>query len=375
MYTRLPSELHRKEPHIDLFPNAPESGSKHGLANYLDEFFSAVKVFGYLEKPVTHELMRTMQMKKLVAGETLLLEEEQGFCLVVDGRVQIFVKSQRNSGGPSSGGDVLYDDDEDNGVSNRQGYQLLTEVKNGAPLSSLFSILSLFTEDVKLRHDEDEDAMESGPPSAGAPRSRHGSVATPLHGAMTPVSPEESPVGPTGMSPARSKKPAPRGLTSRTTSTDGHLAIPPLSLDQDGNLSSDGPKKHTDYGRKPKRRKIESCHPDIVARATVDTTVAIIPASSFRRLTRVYPRASSHIVQVILTRLQRVTLTTGHAYLGLTTEVLRIERLINRYTNYDLPGLLRGSALERLKETFAKVIFDSWPKHLACLRVAGERDD
>lgn len=354
MYTRLPSEPQRKEPHIDLFPDVPEGGSKHGLANYLDEFFSAVKVFGYLEKPVTHELMRTMQMRKLIAGETLLLEEEQGFCLVVDGLVQIFVKSQRNNIGSSSTGDALHEEDEETGGSVRQGYQLLTEVKNGAPLSSLFSILSLFTEDVKLRYDENEDAIDSGPPSASVPHSRHGSVPTPVHGAMTPASPEASPLGPPG-SPPQSKRHRPRGLTTRTTSMDGHLTIPPLSLDADSHINMDGPRKHTDYGRRPKRRKVESAHPDIVARATVDTTIAIIPASSFRRLTRVYPRASSHIVQVILTRLQRVTLTTSHAYLGLTSEVLRAESLINRYTNYDLPGVLRGSALERLKEKFSKV--------------------
>ena len=41
----------------------------------------------------------------------------------------------------------ISEDDESEGG---QGYQLLTEVKNGAPLSSLFTILSLFTEDVTV---------------------------------------------------------------------------------------------------------------------------------------------------------------------------------------------------------------------------------
>ena len=31
---------------------------------------------------------------------------------------------------------------------------------------------------------------------------------------------------------------------------------------------------------------------------------------------------------------------------------------MNRYTTYDLPGVLRGSALARLKEKFSKVSFD-----------------
>lgn len=86
----------------------------------------------------------------------------------------------------------------------------------------------------------------------------------------------------------------------------------------------------------------------------MDTTIAIIPASAFRRLTRVYPKATAHIVQVILTRLQRVTLATGHSYLGLTSEVLRTEKHMNKYTTYELPNFLRGDALERLKEKFAR---------------------
>lgn len=47
MYARLPPEPQRKEPQIDLFPDMQEGDSKPGLANYLDEFLSAIKVFGY----------------------------------------------------------------------------------------------------------------------------------------------------------------------------------------------------------------------------------------------------------------------------------------------------------------------------------------
>ena len=87
MYSRLPPEPQRKEPQVEVFPDTQETDSKQGLANYLDEFLSAIKVFGYLERPVFHELTRTMQTRKLIAGETILLEEEKGFCLVVDGLV------------------------------------------------------------------------------------------------------------------------------------------------------------------------------------------------------------------------------------------------------------------------------------------------
>lgn len=137
-----------------------------------------------------------------------------------------------------------------------------------------------------------------------------------------------------------------------STTANGHLqAVPPLSLDP----SKDSQPQRSDHdrnGTRPKSEKRKSVHPDIVARATVDTTIAIIPATAFHRLTRVYPKATAHIVQVILTRLQRVTLATAHSYLGLTSEVLRTERHMNRYTTYDLPNHLRGTALERLKDKF-----------------------
>jgi hypothetical protein len=64
-----------------------------------------------------------MQTRQLIAGDTLLLEEEKSFCLVVDGLVQVFVKS------PPRRPSLLDDDDED--WEGGQGYQLLTEAKNG----------------------------------------------------------------------------------------------------------------------------------------------------------------------------------------------------------------------------------------------------
>lgn len=285
-----------------------------------------------------------MQTRKMIAGETLLLEEEKGFCLVVDGMVQIFVKSNRDGGASTEDGlnnskDQLYGEEEEHVDGEHQGYQLLTEVKNGAPMSSLFSVLSLFTEDVKLRYDNDrENGVLSNTSSAGIP-----SGAAPESGSATPIEDLTSLSSPTISYHHRSSSHAPIG----------HLpSVPPLSLDTS---SRPHQKQRTNHDRSDGRQsstRPKSVHPDIVARATVDTTIAIIPATAFHRLTRVYPKATAHIVQVILTRLQRVTLATAHSYLGLTTEVLRTERHMNRYTTYDLPNHLRGSALDRLKEKF-----------------------
>ncbi|KAF2500761.1 patatin-domain-containing protein [Lophium mytilinum] len=352
MYARLPAEPQREEPQVEVFPDTQEGDSKRGLSNYLDEFLSAIKVFGYLERPVFHELTRTMQTRKLIAGETLLLEEEKGFCLVVDGMVQIFVKSNREGPGSEYNGTPESSEDEDAQPNQSQGYQLLTEVKNGAPMSSLFSILSLFTEDVKLRHDDEEDTgIQSNGPTArfGHERSSRPDASRNASFESDPASPLGTPRTPpqTGLRDRRAD-----GLASPTAG--GRLpTVPPLSLDLNGDQTS-SPRKPPPQLSRSRSKKPKSAHPDIVARATVDTTIAIIPATAFRRLTRVYPKATAHIVQVILTRLQRVTLQTGHSYLGLTSEVLGTERLMNKYTTYDLPGFLRDSALERLKKKFAK---------------------
>ncbi|KAF2097642.1 neuropathy target esteras-like protein [Rhizodiscina lignyota] len=344
MYSRLPPEPQRNQPEVEVFPENEGGGSKPGMANYLDEFLSAIKVFGYLERPVFHELTRSMQTKKLIAGETLLLEEEKGFCLVVDGMVQIFVKSNTNE--PSSSEESS--DEEDERQRHSQGYQLLTEVGNGAPMSSLFSILSLFTEHLQTRHDGEIERPGTSSSNVDPPLS--GMQLASEYGPGTPGSETMSVMG----SPRRLNGPQKRERRPSSyfsSSVNEQLPrVPHLSLDPEER--ADGRKASKD--QRPVPPRMNSIHPDIVARATVDTTIAIIPATAFRRLTRIYPKATAHIVSVILTRLQRVTLATAHTYLGLTSEVLRTERLMNKYTTYELPDFLRDSALERLKDKFAK---------------------
>ena len=359
VYSRLPPEPQRKEPQIEIFPDAQESDTKPGLANYFDEFLSAIKVFGYLERPVFHELTRTMQTRKLIAGETLLLEEEKGFCLVVDGLVQIFVKSARDTEQDSSMENSFTEDDhaEERNNANRS-YQLLTEVKNGAPMSSLFTVLSLFTESVKLRYDEEDEANES----RGSTTNLRQQSARPsqFDGEVTPDSAAQSPAPWTNGTGSRPVSRQQRLSNLNMTPATGSMREPPpLTLDggsheDDNTHSRPHSFLHSESFRRKKAKKQFSAHPDIVARATVDTTIAIIPASAFHRITRIYPKATAHIVQVILTRLQRVTLSTGHSYLGLTTEVLRTERLMDKYTTYDLPDFCRGQALQRLKDKFRK---------------------
>lgn len=258
MYSRLPPEPQRKEPQVDLFPDVQEGDSKPGLANYLDEFLSAIKVFGYLERPVFHELTRTMQTRKLIAGETLMLEEEKGFCLVVDGLVQIFVKSMRD--GKSDTDEELHhlgaeSSDEEHHIDGKQGYQLLTEVKNGASMSSLFSILSLFTEDIQLRENESSGSSSS-------------SIA--LRAARVPNS---IPTSPRGVMDSPSLGFQDHSDDTSNMITNGELpSVPPLHLGESRTPPS-GDQHHQQHHESRKhssRKRRKSVHPDIVARAMVD---------------------------------------------------------------------------------------------------------
>ncbi|RKP23278.1 hypothetical protein SYNPS1DRAFT_24704, partial [Syncephalis pseudoplumigaleata] len=106
-----------------------------------------------------------------------------------------------------------------------------------------------------------------------------------------------------------------------------------------------------DYGPQQTAAAIERA--DIVFRATTDTTLAVIPAEAFKRVTEKFPSASAHMVQVILTRFQRVTFRTMENYLGLTKELLKIERKLGEMAMYDLPPHFhQHGGLERLRQQF-----------------------
>jgi lysophospholipid hydrolase len=130
----------------ELHPDVNKSEESASFHNYLDEFLQAIRVFGFLEKPVFHELARHLQTRRLITGDSIALDADKSFYCVVDGNVQIFAPPSGSTGGAIG-------DDWDDGMS---GYQLLNEVGSGGTVSSLFTILSLFTEDVQLRWMEDE---------------------------------------------------------------------------------------------------------------------------------------------------------------------------------------------------------------------------
>lgn len=66
----------------------PSKRPSNPLHSYLDDFLSAIRIFGYLEKPVFHELSRHLQTRRLAAGETIEIGDGDFWC-VVEGRVQV----------------------------------------------------------------------------------------------------------------------------------------------------------------------------------------------------------------------------------------------------------------------------------------------
>ncbi|KAG9306288.1 hypothetical protein G9A89_018171 [Geosiphon pyriformis] len=342
-YSRLPAEAPQPTgPSYDLHPDVV-GNNEELLKNYPDEllsrFLEAIKVFGYLEKPVFHELARHLQTRKLLAGDTLVLEKERSFYIVVDGYVQVFVKTANKE-------DIVPDPFESDEYN--KGYQLLNEVGEGGTLSSLFTILSLFTDDIELRYDENEpehtnkekEGEDIQPPNKSSSKINvnNGSYGIPTDQkdwpiAFTDLDESDNPDRVDG----KNKKGTTRNPETPSTRLrwDDSEIRPKLAR------------------RLSMKENITSVHPNIVARSTVDTTLAVIPAEAFHKLTEKFPNSVAHIVQVILTRFQRLTFWTGYKYLGLTKDLLRTEKLMNEIASYGLPSnFFRPGSMERLRRRF-----------------------
>ncbi|KAI9476111.1 MAG: hypothetical protein EXX96DRAFT_575823 [Benjaminiella poitrasii] len=430
---------------FDLHPDTGDEDfagySKPGsYKNYPDEFLSAflssIKIFGYLEQPVFHELARHLQTKKLLAGDTLFRnpEQERSFYIVVDGHVQVFVKpdntdDNQDDGSSSSESDLdeeqfSYFDSKKNknddflGAENERRkhdkfnkYTLINEVSAGGTLSSLFTILSIFRESFNRAETKEKQRQKS----VSSISRHHISRLNPLYydpnlemsreassdewrqvfPGLEDSSTTAATAAATGTSAvqsgfstrlnsegsissdrrrSKSYQPQPSGLEDnhyideQNTNVHGITQPEPLSasnmplalqklnaLSQQQQTSSFSPIKHElRHKNSLSRHSYRSVHPNIIARATVDTTLAVIPEEAFHKLTQKFPKAAAHIVQVIVTRFQRVTLMTSHRYLGLTKELLKLEKLVNESASpYELPSdFFAQGSMERLRRKF-----------------------
>ncbi|KAK7686677.1 hypothetical protein QCA50_010277 [Cerrena zonata] len=328
----------------ELHPDVNTPEQTPAFHNYLDEFLQAVRIFGFLEKPVFHELARHLQTRRLVAGDSLSLDQDKSFYCVVDGNVQLYAKTGFPRVENRSG---AWDEEDMN------GYQLLNEVGTGGTLSSLFTILSLFTENVKISWQDDELFSEGVSQSARSARTSVRSRTTVRnrtkradsdvsHLNLDSLNQEAA----SSSSRSRGRRASVSSSGSTVHAADA-MSPPPRSV-------SAGPSS----GRSRTRRRHagepgQSRQYGVVARAVEDSTLAVIPAEAFRRLTKKFPKATAHIVQVILTRFSRVTFNAAHVYLGLTSEVLRTEKAINDIACHPLPpSFYAGGGLRHLRQRF-----------------------
>ncbi|OXM79313.1 lysophospholipase NTE1 [Cryptococcus neoformans Bt63] len=364
----------------------PDSRSQaSSFHNYLDDFLSAIRIFGYLEKPVFHELSRHLQTRRLAAGDTLEIGGGEFWC-VVEGKVQVFAPDASSQGTPTHSSDT-------NSPTRPSfnGYHLLNEVSTGGTLSSLFSILSLFTEDIKLswkssEDDEDDeeqifegaaeqssaklrvrransDVSQLGPDSIGIrsmdstslPESIDGhgdsNVPKPCPERSSSIDVGETVRGREGiftstpLPVSSTEPPSPRRSQSLRSSPRLNSATNLLSAQSEHLRSSIPRKGGIEMGSKALKGTI--------ARATEDTTLAVIPAAAFRKLTRKFPKASGTVVQVVLERFSRVTFMTAHKYLGLTREILQTESSLNLLVTHPLPrSFYTGGGMQALRARF-----------------------
>lgn len=304
---------------LDYLTGSKKRRGADKLKNYLDEFLSAIKVFGYLERPVFHELTKNMTTQRLAPDEILYLDENLGFSIVVEGTMQVYTRiKDRPAAGVGFENDEEYDADDILVIGN-QLYHLLNEVKSGAPLSSLLSTLDLFRSKYSplaspkfalansdtLKKDMVFDSVDPRDTRAD-PLARM----SPSIGASTPFSNVESAIG-TPMSEANDLLDA-------------------------------------------------SSVPDIVARpqpskdgSPTTATIAIIPSMAFQRVQTKYPKATSHIVTMVLTRLYKVTVNAVHNYLGLTKDIFDSEVALNAIDEEcKLPSYLYDSVIESFKDQY-----------------------
>jgi lysophospholipid hydrolase len=227
----------------------------------------------------------------------------------------------------------------------------LNEVSTGGTLSSLFSILSLFTEDIKLSWDtppngtveEDEDVEEDEEDITMTSRNSSGDILS-MGDRSRGKSRQNSDVSQLDGGGIGKRVSSPDTLLpteeesdrQRTSSFGSRHST--LMAESDAFVSASAPTTNPPSpilspDERPLRAAASFTSPRVrnlaqntlrpfpahedpalkgtIARAKVDTTLAVIPAEAFRKLTKKYPKASGTVVQVVLERFSRVTFMTG----------------------------------------------------------------
>jgi lysophospholipid hydrolase len=299
---------------------------------FMNAFLASIKVFGYLDKPVFHELANQLQTRMLSKDEVLCRDKNNysnDFITVVDGEVEVYIpkdnigngnkmvynskynKTNNNNDMPNSNDNIIIEEetlseyeeennnhkiddleqeyDDINLIIDRDEleskYYQLTKVKTGGTLTSLFVILALLV---------DKKKNKNGTEKLNEFEAIYENV---------------------------------KGTENENVSNNTN------TLQQDNNNETYIP-KNQDYVESSEYSEamISSFeYPTMYFKAKKRTTLAVIPEKAFIDLKQKYPLAVSHMIQVILTRFQRVTFLTLYKYLGLSDELIQVEKKVNEF--------------------------------------------
>lgn len=297
VYSRLPKDSKRQNPILDTFLNSNNEDDTGHVKSYLDEFLTAIKIFGYLDKPVFHELTKSLQTQKIDSGEIIFLDQCQGFSICVEGEIQVYSKIDKVSSNRNQTNPLFARNDDNNNVVVVDGvkYQLLNIIKSGAPLSSFIQVLNLLT-DSQLT--------------------------------LSSIAPTPN-LNPQKQSPS--------------------LPLDNFSLDPNTKLSNSPSIQGTNSkSHSPNQFDFS---PGLIAIPKGSCTISMIPKESFTRIAAKFPKETSHIIQMILTKLYRVTFQTAHNFLDLTPSIFQTEINLNQYKSSQekkLPRYLHGLAIHNI---------------------------
>ncbi|KAI9011307.1 hypothetical protein BC832DRAFT_529204 [Gaertneriomyces semiglobifer] len=332
---------------FDLHPDTAFDDKQDYPASYPDElmgaFLSSIKIFGYLDRAVFHELARHLRTRKLKAGEVLFHAEDdvRDFYVVVDGAMQVFVK------GPDEDDDELsqhlFDGDDGPDVAPRwPGHHLLNVVRSGGTVCSLFNVLAIFSE--KMGVPTPLSATKDAPPDTESP-----DLLTASQAVFPGLRNKPSTIGAKTKGTVGSE--AEPSALDQNTSSSGATVTSNEDLQTETNQIPTRPQIKTSFSTYSLSSLDRPFRQKIAARAATDTTLAVIPAEAFQKLTEKFPKAAAHMIQVILTRLQRVTFMSLYRYLGLSKELLKIEHRVNEVYGSGLPeDLLSLKDFQKLRD-------------------------
>lgn len=330
-YSRLPaskSKMH-VSPIAPSFDLRPEAAAEAQERPFLPEeiyanFLQSIRLLNHLDKHILRELAKDALQMRMRQGELLWRSDRlsRDLYLVMKGTMQVFLAIQGDRVDEKAPAEGL-DADMSASPILLDGFKeahLLCEVTSGGSVSSNFDLLSIYTEDVKLEDtvidlaDVDSDMNDSK-----AEVNKHGNEDTLTSGTQSPA------------------------------------LVTPLFV---GGPALPTPSFHSASANKSRQSMASAAKANIhsgqiiVARASSDVSLLVLPEESFRKLARRHPAAATQVVQYILTRFQRVTFLTLYKYLGLTNELLKIEQAVNGFSGIGLPEnfVMHGKDLERLRD-------------------------